>query len=287
MTSKSQETNQVVPQAVAVNFETNPFKILSNGISKAFKINQLTVIYSIVASFVLGVTSLASGPISAMTESSPTGDLNITWISVTVIFNLIYYALAMGLTFYAINVAVASLKGEAITPQVALSRTVSNYLPLLGISFVLGLMVAAGFIVGLFTLFIPFILVVSWYSLTLYAYAFESLSMSASMARSKKLIGNRIIEYFALSMISGFLAGIIGPIVTSTTMAEYFVQLREARDKNLALPKVSAISWAVVGVLIFMLVIFLLFIFLIFAYLATSSDSSSLNSFVQSLTGRA
>lgn len=129
------------------------------------------------------------------------------------VFVLIAVAGPLGYAITA-QVAFADMSGRPVRLADAVRSTFRRLLPLLGLTFCMGLAIAVGFML----LIVPgIILVMMWY-VTMPAFVIERLDISASFARSSALTKGHRWPIFGMWLLM-FIAGIIIEVVLEKTLA--------------------------------------------------------------------
>ena len=157
-----------------------------------------------------------------------------------------------------ILLALQSLKDEKVDFKSLFQQALHKFLPFLGYSIVLGAIYVAAALIGIFTLFIPFVLAIIWLGYTLYVKLDQNLTLGQSMKESRELVRGRGVEFLAVSLIAGFIGAFGGPALQAAIMGEEYMQLKVLRAANpTEKPPVSKISsWILVGMIVFIIVLF-------------------------------
>ncbi len=248
-----------------VPFETNPFKIMVNGLNRLFNTNSNTAVMTIVVYYVLNIASYAIG----LTVASNTSEDAAR----QAVLNLGVGGIGFFLGLMGLLLALRSLKGEKISSKGLFQLALSKFLPFVGYSIVLGFIYVLAFVIGFISLFIPFVLAIVWLGYTMYVKLDQELPFGQSMKESKALVKGRGIEFFAVMLIAGIVGGFGGPALQAAILGEEYMQLKVLKAANPAeKPPISKACW---WLLLGMLVIIGLFIALMVALIAASANLSA------------
>lgn len=155
-----------------------------------------------------------------------------------------------------IALQLAGARGRILSFGDAYSSTKGKTIRLLLLGFLVGLIVIG----GLVALVVPGIIFSVWFSLAFYVYIDENLGIIDSLKRSRELAKGRFFDVagvvFFTSAISIFnfipflgvltaLVGVVIGIMYQAAPAIRYVQLKDAKSSNQALPAVHPLNYAV------------------------------------------
>ncbi len=225
-------------------FETNPFLIGINGISRVFKVNTNSALFIIVISIAFSVLSQIIAAVFSDQSTANALLLNIGISGISALISLI-----------AITIVLSTQHNKEMSISEAFSTSLERFLPYLGYSIVYSLLVVFGFIL----LIVPGILATIWFSLVIYVKFDEGGKLQDVFKRSRELVRGRAMEYFGVAIV-GFIFsvfGLIGPIMIAAVTGEWYQQLKIARDGHHELPPVSKINHLLFFGLIALMILFI------------------------------
>jgi hypothetical protein len=212
----------------------------------AIKVN----FWSLVAAVVLPVAvvvAIGAGMLAAFFSGNQ-------GISVQLVLGMALLLLAMLVLVApaATALLLASAKGKKMTATEAFKLGPQYGLRVVGISVLTALAIIGGFIL----LFVPGLIFMAWFALSLYVAIDEDKGVIESMKRSKELVKGRVPEMWGLMFLVSAaqlltLIPVLGPIavaifsvIMAPAMAIRYLQLKENAGKEL--PKIHPANYAVI-----------------------------------------
>jgi hypothetical protein len=277
-----------------ITFNTNPFSVAFGAMSRMFKINQNPAIAIIVGGIIVGVinqiTSSASNVGNTFFDESASDTAKAGLVIFSVLFWLAFIFISTlvanvwsGFVTYA---GLMNARYESVQVKPSLRFALGKFWRILGLSIIMslvwavflfpaivvlitavvihtqdninsaiGVYIAAGLVAIVGIVFAARYALSK--SLSLYAMFDESLSISASLKRSSELTKSRLIEVWGMSF-PGAIIPIIGTVLTTAGMGDYYLQLKTYRDHKAELPKTHILSWLPVMLLAFIALLALL-----------------------------
>lgn len=251
-TSPPVAPQQPAAPAQASGYESNPFKLFSPSWA-AVKLNLGTWIITWLVTSVI-IVVLASIPLIALTaasrDDSGSGLLlaGVAWL-VTLVVGLLVYSRFAGLI---VNLMVQSVRGTKLSFKQALDAGKPYGWKLIGFFILYSIAVTIGYIFFV----IPGIIFMIWFSMGAFVIVDEKRGVIEAFSRSKELVKGRFWEIFgvigvmqivsilAIIPLLGWIAALALSVAYAAATAVRYVQLKEFKDANKPLPKVSSANFA-------------------------------------------
>lgn len=261
-----------------IQYNTNPFSLIFDAFSRAFKINQNVAITVLVGGIIIYVGNQIFSNIPDILNTIGEGsskELSVGLGIASLLFSLGYIVVATvidtlwrGFTAYA---GLKNARWESTGFKDSFSQATKAFWKVICISIISGLWMFAYLLPSIFVMIVGIVLLAAdqtaagtgvlisagilfvvglvfsqrfWISRTLsYFAAFdENLGVFASMDRSKQLTKNRLMEMWGVTFAAAIVP-IISPVLTAFGIGMYYLQLKVYRDHKVELPKTHILSW--------------------------------------------
>lgn len=267
------------PAPKQITFNNNPFSLAFDQMSRAFKINQNPAITIIIGSIILYIANQIISNIPSLLNSigentsSDGAKIGLGLISIvigliSIVLSLLISTVWAGFTAY---VGLKNARSESVDTMPSVKYAFSKFGTVFIINLVVSLLVLACFVPSLVVGAIGAILlganidigaVLAFIlggilaiagivvairigfarSLSVYAAFDEDSGALDAMKRSVSLTKSRLMEVWGMSF-PGAIVPIVGPLLTVCGLGAHYLQLKVYKDNSAELPKVSAISW--------------------------------------------
>lgn len=254
---------QAPAPAQAAGYESNPFKLFGASWA-AVKLNLGTwiVTWLITAAVLIAITLIPLTAISLATKDDSGSGLAIAGVAwlVSIIIGLLVYSRFAGLV---VNLMVQSVRGTKLGFKQALDAGKPYGWKLIGFFILYSIAVTIGYIFFI----IPGIIFMIWFSMGAFVIVDEKRGVIEAFSRSKELVKGRFWEVFgvigvfqiisvlAIIPILGWIAALVLTVAYAAASAVRYTQLKEFKDGNKPLPKVSSANFAAAALFVVGLVV--------------------------------
>lgn len=243
---------QPAAPAQASGYESNPFKLFSPSWA-AVKLNLGTwIITWLVTGAVLVALTLIPLTAIALAAKDDSGAgmaiAGVAWL-VALVVGLLVYSRFAGLV---VNLMVQSVRGTKLGFKEALEAGKPFGWKLIGFLILYSIAVTIGYIFFI----IPGIIFMIWFSMGAFVIVDEKRGVIEAFSRSKELVKGRFWEVFgvigvfqiisvlAIIPLLGWIAALVLSVAYVAATAVRYIQLKDFKDANKPLPKVSSANYA-------------------------------------------
>lgn len=243
------------------DYISNPFKVIFTGIGELFKYNQNLAIAILAISLIggFGNTPGINGFNATITQSIDTNlNLALTLIAISLLviipLTIFFTTMMSGVSAYT---ALMTSRQKTVTIKEAFTVTLSKFWILLGIDIIVFFKVLGGTLLFI----VPGIRAAARYSLVHMFVFDQNTGVSESIARSKNLAKDHLIEIFGI-ITASILIPIVGSLMQIGGQAVAYAQLVKLKSAPHEKPKTHWLNY-------FVVILPLILIFLIMSLLVT------------------